>query len=274
MTGPVEFRLIDGVKCYHPEVAESFESYPESGFDVTDDVEAESFWVRSRVRLLRHEVLTLSARRSARILEIGCGTGTLLRSLAGEKGLELLGSEAYLRGLRSAIHHSPGIEFIQLDATRIPFDSEFDIVGAFDVIEHIEDDEAVLRGIHRSLKPGGHLILTVPQHRFLWSRLDELVYHKRRYARRDLLEQLRRSGLDVMYVTSFVFTLFPLLLASRLLDRRSQTASDAAEFDRRVRFNPIVNRIFDRVMRIDEALIRRRWSLPCGGSLLVVARRP
>ena len=69
-------------------------------------------------------------------------------------------------------------------------------------------------------------------------------------------------------------TLFPLLLASRLLDRRSQTASDAAEFDRRVRFNPIVNRIFDRVMRIDEALIRRRWSLPCGGSLLVVARRP
>jgi len=274
LSDPGEFRLIEGVKCYHPELAQSFDDYPESGFDVTDDVEEESFWVRSRVRLLRRELLALTAGAPAKVLEIGCGTGTILRTLIGEQGLELVGSEVYLRGLRSAIRHCPAIEFIQLDATRIPFLSDFDVVGAFDVIEHIDDDDAVLRGIHCSLKPGGHLLLTVPQHRFLWSRLDELVHHKRRYARASLLEQLRHAGFSVSYTTSFVFMLFPLLLLSRLLDRSSGTDSDAAEFDRRVRFHPLVNRIFDAIMRIDEALIKRRWSLPFGGTLLVVATKP
>lgn len=272
-SGP-SFRLVSGVKCYHPEVAEACDDYPESGFDVTDDVEDESFWVRSRVRMLRDEILTIAGGRPARLLEIGCGTGTLLRSLRGVDGLELVGSEAYLRGLQSAIRRGPGVDFIQLDATRIPFDSEFDIVGAFDVIEHVDDDEGVLRGIRRALRPGGRLLLTVPQHRFLWSRLDELVHHKRRYERRELVGKLRGVGFEVDYVTSFVFALFPFLLVSRLLDRGPRGADERADLDRRVRFPRWMNRLFDHVMRIDEALVRRRWSLPFGGSLFVAARRP
>ena len=189
--------------------------------------------------------MTLAHGRPTRLLEIGCGTGTLLRSLGGTAGLELVGSEAYLRGLRSAIRNAVGVDFIQVDALRIPFLSEFDIVGAFDVIEHVDDDEAVLRGIFRALRPGGHLLLTVPQHRFLWSRLDELVHHKRRYGRRDLVDKTRSAGFEIGYVTSFVFALFPLLLASRLLDRVPRSVDETAEFDKRVRFSPFVNRVFD-----------------------------
>ena len=273
MTGAATFRLVDGVKCYHPDVAESYEAYPESGFEVTDDVEAESFWVRSRTRLLKSEVSRACATSGARMLEVGCGTGVFLRSLAGTPGLELLGSEIYLRGLKSARARGGAIEFIQLDATRIPFESEFDIVGAFDVIEHIDDDEAVLHGMCRSLRPGGQLLLTVPQHPFLWSRLDELVHHKRRYTRKDLVRKVQEAGLRVSYASSFLFTCFPLMLVSRLFDRGA--GSDAkAEFDRRVRFSPLVNAVLDALMRIDEWLIRRRLSLPWGGTLLVVARRP
>ncbi len=269
------YLVVDGVKCYHAEVADSYAGYPEAGFDVTDDVEADSFWVRSRTRLLRDEVLRLCRPASTRMLEIGCGTGAFLRSLAGTQGLELVGSEVYLRGLKSAMSRGAvGVEFIQLDATRIPFESEFDIVAAFDVIEHIEDDEAVLRGIAKALKSGGHVLLTVPQHPFLWSRLDEIVHHKRRYTRRDLEEKVERAGLSVFYATSFVFALFPLMLVSRLLDRGRKASAAGSDLDRRVRFNPVVNRVFDAVMRIDEWLIRRRASLPWGGTLLLIARKP
>ncbi len=266
-----QYRVIDGIKCYHPEVAADFGSYPESGFGVTEEVEETSFWVRSRTRLLRREVLrAVSARPRARFLEIGCGTGTLLHSLASDSSLELLGSEIYLRGLRSAAAKESSIEFIQLDATAMPFESEFDVIGAFDVIEHINDDETVLLRIRHALKSGGHLILTVPQHPFLWSRLDEFVDHRRRYSRRELVRKIEAAGLAVEYVTSFMFTLFPLMLVSRLFDRRSGKLT-AADFDRRVRFSPFVNRLFYKIVALDDAMISRRWSLPWGGTLFAIA---
>jgi len=273
VTPEAPFRLVEGVKCYHPDVAESYDDYPESGFDVTDEVEGDSFWVRARTRLVRSEVARASGGSAVRMLELGCGTGVLLRALTDVPDLSLVGSEVYLRGLRSARARGGPIEFIQLDATRIPFQAEFDIVGAFDVIEHIEDDAAVLRGIGGALKPGGRLLLTVPQHPFLWSRLDELVHHKRRYTRKGLVRRVQEAGLRVDYASSFVFTCFPLMLAARLLDRAAGT-DPKREFDRRVRFSPFVNATLDALMRVDEALIRRRVSLPWGGTLLMVASRP
>lgn len=268
------YHVIDGVKCYHPEVAQAYGSYPSSGFEVTDEVETDSFWVQSRLRLLRREVLRLApAGGPSRFLEIGCGTGLLLRSLAGREGLELLGSEIYLRGLASARSHQTGVEFIQLDASAMPFEAEFDLVGAFDVIEHIDDDLAVLHGMRRALRPGGHALVTVPQHPFLWSRLDELVHHRRRYTRALLLGRLRDAGLDPVYVTSFFFTVFPLMLLSRLLERRREDEPDGQALDRRVRFPALINLVLSGLTRVDEALTGARVSLPWGGTLMAIARR-
>lgn len=274
MSEQQKFTLLNGIKCYHPDLAEDFGGYPSSGFDVTDDVEDGSFWVWSRTRLLKREVLqAVSDIPQARFFEIGCGTGAFLRSLSSESSLELLGSEIYLRGLRSATTQTPDVEFIQLDATAIPFEAEFDAIGAFDVIEHIENDISVLRGIQQALKPGGWLILTVPQHQFLWSNIDEFVHHRRRYSRKELLSKLESAGFQINYVTSFVFMLFPLMLVSRLFERKRKTPTTSADFNRQVRFNPFVNCVFDLFMRIDEAMIARRWSLPWGGTLLVVAQK-
>lgn len=274
MSEQQEITVLNGIKCYHPDLADDFGGYPSSGFDVTDEAEDSSFWVWSRTRLLKREVLqAVFGIQRARFFEIGCGTGAFLRSLSSECSLELLGSEIYLRGLRSATALSPNIEFIQLDATAIPFYEEFDAIGAFDVIEHIDDDVAALHGIQQALKPGGRLILTVPQYQFLWGNLDEFVHHRRRYSRKELLRKLESAGFQVNYVTSFVFMLFPLMLVSRLFDRKRKAQATLAEFDQQVRFNPIINRLFDWIMRIDEAMIARRWSLPWGGTLLVVAQK-
>jgi SAM-dependent methyltransferase len=273
-SGGPEYAVVDGIKCYHPAVAERFDGYPSSGFDAADAVERDSFWIRARTRLLSREVLAaVGPAPSAAFLEIGCGTGAFLRSLAPRSPLRLVGSEVSLRGLRSAKAQCPGIELIQLDATAIPFAEEFDAVGAFDVIEHVDDDAAVLRGIRRALKPGGRLILTVPQHPFLWSGLDVYLRHRRRYTRAELARKLAAAGLRLEYATSFVFFLFPLMVLSRALDGVRGEPLNGERFARRLRLPPLLNRIFDSCMRVDELLIARRWPLPWGGTLLAIARK-
>ena len=271
----MDFEIVDGIICYAPDIAREEDGYPAQGFDVTDELEQSSFWVRSRNRLLIHLFRRFVAREGTPdVLEIGCGTGNFLGELSRSGMYNVTGSEAYLAGLRYARLKRPGIKFIQMDALRIPFQEEFDAVGMFDVLEHIEDDSTVLANIHGALRPGGTVIISVPQYQFMWSELDELVHHKRRYSRSDLLEKISRAGLDVTFSTSFVCTLFPLMLAKRFLGRRSSPEHTYRQsLETHVKFSPWLNGIMDRMTTFDEFLIRRGASLPFGGTLVVVARK-
>ena len=115
-------------------------------------------------------------------MEIGCGTGFVLQGIAGHfPKMRLVGSEIYPEGIAFAAERIARGEFMQMDARYIPFVDEFDAIGAFDVLEHIYEDEAVLEQIYQALKPYGFLMLTVLQHRWLWSRIDEYACHVRRY---------------------------------------------------------------------------------------------
>lgn len=269
------FQVIDGIRCYAPAVALDYSDYPSGGFDVTADVEARSFWCRTRNRVLTQLFRRLTdGSRPLDVLEIGCGIGGVIGALRQLPHLRLTGSEIYIQGLKYARSKMPDVDFIQLDATNIPFHSGFDVVGAFDVLEHIEQDELVMRQVHAALRPDGLFVVTVPQYQWMWSTLDEIVNHKRRYARRQLTDQLQRAGFDVVYATSFVTTLFPFMVMSRLLDRGgSPTADTTAEFAERVTLPRSLNALFDWIMRIDEFVLRAGPTLPFGGSLLVVARR-
>ena len=271
----LQYTEIDGVKCYSPEVANSYADYPDGGFDLTDKSGESSFWVRSRNRLFKRIVLArLATSGNTRLLEIGCGTGSFIQQIAENENLEITGSEIYLKGLLYAKKNLPHVNFIQFDITHGTFGEEFDLIVAFDVIEHIENDVAAISNISKMLHKGGSLILTVPQHMFLWSRLDEIVKHKRRYSRRELITKLKRNGFDIEYVTSFLFVLFPLMLISRIFDKgRAPSQSDDRELEKRVKFSNALNWFFDLFMRIDEALIRLGISLPFGGTLVVVARK-
>lgn len=267
--------IVKGIKCYSPEEAERYADYPDDGFDVTDRLEADSFWVRSRNRLLK-KIISTQAKRfpEPRFLEIGCGTGAFIEELARDNNLQITGSEIYLGGLHYAKRRLPDVEFIQFDAKQGILPEKFEIIAAFDVIEHIDDDITAISNIHRMLSDDGCFIVTVPQHMFLWSRLDEIVMHKRRYSRKELVSKLQEQGFTIGLCSSFLFVLFPFMAVARLLDRptKGQPSSDAG-FEKRVGFPKVINWIFDKVMRIDEALIERGVSLPFGGSLLVVAHK-
>jgi SAM-dependent methyltransferase len=267
------FQVIDGIRCYAPERAFEEVDYPSAGFDVSRRVEDASFWCRSRNRLIGSLVSRYVGSGPARMLELGCGIGGVLTELVKHPNLSLTGSEIYLHGLRYARTRLPQIDFIQLDATTMDFVAAFDVIGAFDVLEHIEADEIAMARVHDALTPNGLFFITVPQYPSMWSRLDELVHHKRRYTRVELASKLAAADFDVLFVTSFVCALFPVMLASRLWPRRPQREDESKQFQNEVQLPGVLNTLFDGVMRIDEAAVRAGWSLPFGGTLVAVARR-
>jgi 2-polyprenyl-3-methyl-5-hydroxy-6-metoxy-1,4-benzoquinol methylase len=159
-----------------------------------------------------------------------------------------------------------------MDARHIPYESELDAIGAFDVLEHIEEDVSVLQQMYKALKPGGFVFITVPQHRWLWSAVDEYACHVRRYGASELHQKVCRAGFQIIRSTSFVSTLMPAMYLSRLLqgNKTDMNMNDVAG----LRINPILNKIFEWFLGFEWALIRVGFSLPVGGSRLLVARKP
>jgi 2-polyprenyl-3-methyl-5-hydroxy-6-metoxy-1,4-benzoquinol methylase len=244
--------------------------YDQSLFPVMAELERSSFWFSARGDLIawaarRHFPSALS------VLEIGCGTGLVLERLAATlPGLRLTGTDLFSEGLEFARQRIPSADLISQDATKLSYVEEFDLTAAFDVLEHIEDDEAVLAGLARATTPGGGLLVTVPQHSWLWGPMDELAHHVRRYSKPALVEKITNAGFKVELATSFVSLLLPLMFASRVRHRLRPASLDLA---RELVPGPRLNASLKRVMAAERACITRGARLPIGGSLLIAARK-
>jgi len=232
-------------------------------------VEEKSFWFRARNRLIVGLASNLT-RPGDQFLEIGCGTGYVLEAIVRECGLRATGGELYAEGLEHARRRVPEAEFVQLDARTMAYDQAFDLVGAFDVLEHIDDDVGVLRRLHRAVRPGGSALFTVPQHPWLWSAADDHAHHVRRYTRVELVDRVSRAGFTPVRVTSFVMSLLPAMALSRWCQRRSRRWRDPmAELN----LPTPLDRVLQKILDGEGFLIRRGLDLPMGGSLVLVARR-
>lgn len=276
MSDSLQYSVVDGIKCYSADVASDYLDYPSSGFELTEKIVADSWWVRSRNRLFKSIVLRyLLASGKTKYLDIGCGTGDFIQQIVSIPDFEITGSEVYLKGLMYAKKNMPSVDFVQYDVTQGDIGkSRFHIISAFDVIEHIDNDSTALRHMNQMLNEDGVLIISVPQHKFLWGSLDELVKHKRRYSRQELMAKLTTNNFDIIKTTSFVFTLFPLMLVARMFDRGgNQTGRERESLEKRTQFSGILNTAFNFLMRIDEALINLGARLPFGGTLVVIARK-
>jgi SAM-dependent methyltransferase len=208
---------------------------------------------------------------SRSFLEIGCGTGYVVSGIAKAYPLvELHGSEIFTEGLAFAASRQPAINFMQMDARHIPFVDEFDAIGAFDVLEHIEADEQVLVQMREALKPRGVMLLTVPQHAWLWSPVDEYACHVRRYSAKELHAKVEGAGFEILRSTSFVSSLLPAMWVTRFTQKRSAKGIDATA---ELRISPWLNKILETILRAEVAMIRNGMNFPLGGSLLIVARK-
>jgi len=126
-----------------------------------------------------------------------------------------------------------------------------------------------LHEIYRSLKAGGGIIITVPQHPWLWSQDDVYAKHKRRYTSANLISKLQKAGFNIIRVTSFVSLLLPLMVISRFLSRSSKNYDPTREF----RISPLLNFCLEKILYFERLLLKQGVCFPMGGSLLVVAHK-
>jgi SAM-dependent methyltransferase len=267
--GGVPDRL-EGFLAFAPALARQNDGFAPEYFRTLAQIETGHFWFESRNRIILR-ALEAYCSEAGTFLEIGCGTGFVLSAVRRSfPKLRASGSEIFVEGLQFAAGRLPGIDLFQMDARSIPFRSEFDAIGAFDVLEHIENDRLVLGQMWQALKPGGVVLITVPQHPFLWSSFDEKSFHKRRYTRPELAGKLRDANFEVLHMTSLVTLLLPFMLLSRL---RFKGRREESTLHAELHIPRVLRRFFSIVSRWEESLIRNGRSLMVGGTLFAAARR-
>lgn len=265
---------------YQPQIEQeilrlSLDSKTDDGFDVSyfpdlAKLENGNFWFQARNSFILWALREYFP-QCQNFLEIGCGTGFVLSGLAHSlPHLKVCGSELFMEGLKFAAQRVPKAEFFQMDARYIPFQEEFDVMGAFDVIEHIEDDRQVLKQMYNAIQPGGGILLTVPLHRWLWSIQDEYAHHVRRYQVKELIEKVEEAGFTILRKTAFVSFLLPFMLASRF-----QKKKRSLEFDplAELKLPKALNFLFHIIMKLEGSLIRWGLNFPMGGSMLLIGQK-
>jgi len=239
-------------------------------FSVLAKLEEKHFWFKVRNKIILWAIKKYSPTFNS-FMEIGCGTGFVLNGIAKQyPSASIVGSELFIEGLEYAAHRVPQATCVQMDARQIPYKDEFDLIGAFDVLEHIEDDKTVLQNIYKALTPNGKLILTVPQHQWLWSKADVFACHERRYSFLELEKKLTSAGFKILKSTSFVSLLLPVMLLSRLQSKKIKSSYDPLK---EFKIHRYLNMALETILNFEKFLISLNINFPFGGSRLVVAHK-
>ncbi len=255
---------LNGFKSYAPELSAQNEGFPLEAFQELIKHESTSFWFCSRNELILYFLQKYCSNIQS-FLEVGCGTGFVSSGVRKVfPDIAITGSEIYTKGLNEALKRLHGsATLIQMDARRIPFAQEFDVIGAFDVLEHIDEDEKVLAEIYRSLKPSGFVFIAVPQHMWMWSDIDAQACHIRRYTQNEMQSKMERAGFEIIRSTSFVSFLLPLMW----LTRKSNTQESG------LTISTWQNKILRKIMQLELLCIKLGINLPVGGSRFVLGRK-
>lgn len=258
---------IDGFISWAPGMASREIGFPPENFPLLASIEAESFWFGARNALIIWALKKHFPKFSS-LLEVGCGTGFVLSGIARAfPGARLVGSEIFPAGLAFAAQRVPDVQLFQADARRLPYVEEFEIVAAFDVLEHVKEDQIVLNNLYRAVRPGGGCLVTVPQHQWLWSSVDDEACHVRRYDAEELHRKIESVGFRILASTSFVTFLLPAMLLSRLRNKPPGQSRGNAELN----LNPLANGLCKAIMDFERLTIRAGLKWRVGGSRLVVA---
>lgn len=236
-------------------------------FDTFSSNEGTHWWHVGKYACALHLLRELQV-EGRQVLEIGASFGTLSRKIAAfadcaalDQSLEALRAGGYPRAVCG-------------DATRLPFqDESFDMVVALDVLEHLEDDRACVSEAFRVLRPRGHALFFVPACPVLWSDLDEINHHHRRYTREGLVRLFEEdSEVEIVKLSYFNFFLFGPILVVRIIQRAMKhwwgQLSTASMKAPPAPINAMLKRFF-----LMEGRLVSRVDFPIGVSLILAARK-
>jgi SAM-dependent methyltransferase len=238
-------------------------------YPILFEVEQSHWWHVGRRRILASFVAGICSRvtdRRPRILDVGCGTGAnllMLSQYGDAEGVDI--SEDALAFCRER-----GLERVRQGAGEaLPYDDNtFDLVTAFDVVEHMDDDLVGLREMYRVLRPGGHALLFVPTFMFLWGLQDDVSNHRRRYRMPELRRVLTQAGFEVERSTYANITFFLPILMIRKLMRLTGIKAETENNINVSAFNGLLGSLF-----AAERTVLRFANLPFGVSGLCVAKK-
>lgn len=258
----------DGIVHFGPTNLRDGDGSLAEGLDTLCQVEERHFWFRHRLKVIRQAFRDYVGPEK-KILDVGARTGLTARALCDDGYRDISLGDIHTKGLQHAKRYGFD-QLYRFDVRCAPFVDHFDAVGLFDVIEHIQDDALVVRNLHTMLRPDGLVLLTVPAHRWLWSRVDALSGHYRRYDRQSVATLLTGNGFDLVECRYFFIALVPALLVRSLLARHSET--DRVESDSGLTICRTADTILGIASSVGDLLLSplRRTA---GGSLLAVAKK-
>ena len=238
-------------------------------YPILFEVEQSHWWHIGRRRILASFVADICSRvtdRRPRILDVGCGTGAnllMLSQYGDAEGVDI--SEDALAFCRER-----GLNRVRQGAgEELPYDDNtFDLITAFDVVEHMDDDLAGLREMYRVLRPGGHALLFVPTFMFLWGLQDDVSHHRRRYRLPELRRVLEQAGFEIERSTyANIMFFFPILLMRKLM----RLTGIKAETENNINVSAL-NAPLGALFGAERAILRHA-NLPFGVSGLCVAKK-
>lgn len=224
----------------------------------------EHFWFRGKRDFMDTLLASLNGKPHQKILDIGAGTGDDIVSINKHGGVYAIDIDQQALDL---IDDNLVVEKKFGSACDIPYEQNmFDVVVAFDVLEHVEQDNVMVDEILRVLKPGGHFIFTVPAFNCLFSSHDRTLGHHRRYDKR-MVSTLLDSKMQKISLGYWFCVLFAPALAQRFLTRNS-TSSVIRMFPK------VINNAFYGAIKVENWLIKKGVRFPLGLSVYGVYQKP
>lgn len=237
-------------------------------------LEREGWWFRARLNILESMVKIIAKDKPLTILNVGAATGATSEMLSKYGKVTSLEYDAYCCRF---LKEKTGIEAVNASLTDLPFEDEsFELICAFDVIEHIEDDQKAVDEIYRVLAREGKYFVTVPAFMFLWSKHDEINHHYRRYKKRDFNQLFFHSGLTIDRSTYFNFLLFlpiaTIRLMLKILPKRKSKDSTGSD-NEILKSSWLANHLAYTIFHSEKKLITRNITFPFGVSILSIGTK-
>lgn len=243
-------------------------------YAIMDRVEDSHWWFVGRRAILESFLRQIAdklksakaeAQDALRIVDVGCGTGANLEMLSqfGQAEGVDVSDDALEFCRRKGLTVQKGL------AETLPYaDETFDISTALDVIEHLDDDIAGLKEMHRVTKTGGYTLIFVPAFMWLWGVQDDISNHRIRYTKKQIVERVEKAGFKIERATYANFTFFAPILGGRTLMKLTGIKPESENNVNISALNGVFGKLFSA-----ESFWLNKLNFPFGVSIVLVARR-
>jgi SAM-dependent methyltransferase len=244
----------------------------QSMYQILEEQE-DHWWFLGRKKIILQLIQKYSLKNQPlAIADVGCGFGAhinMLKDFGSVTALDL--NEEALEKIKNK-WQSGNVKAIKWKSPE-PLSEQFDLMLLSDVLEHIPDDKEAVEWMWQHLKPGGQVLITVPAYQALWTDMDDVCHHYRRYSKKEL-KNLFVDKFQIKYFSFYNTTLFPVKLLFVALtrglrkifpNRPKKSYSDVPSV--------FINSIFKSILYL-EAEIMRKVKLPYGCSLVILAEKP